>query len=117
EDALSLNPARLSVFSYAHVPWIKPAQRIFEKRNQLPTPEQKLAMFAVLREGLTRAGYVDIGLDHFARPDDELAQARRTQRLHRNFQGYSTRAGASLYAFGISAISQTPDIYRQNHKT
>ncbi len=116
DDVLALNPDRLSVFSYAHVPWIKPAQRIFEDRDQLPGPEAKLAMFAVAHEKLTAAGFVDIGLDHFARPDDALTLAQRAGTLHRNFQGYSTQAGASLYGFGISSISSTPDTYRQNHK-
>jgi len=116
-DVLALNPDRLSVFSYAHVPWIKPAQRIFEDRGQLSTPEEKLAMFAVAHEQLTAAGYIDIGLDHFARPDDELAHAQKAGTLHRNFQGYSTHAGASLYGFGLSSISQTPQVYLQNHKT
>jgi oxygen-independent coproporphyrinogen-3 oxidase len=117
DDVLTLKPDRLSVFSYAHVPWIKPAQKIFDDRQQLPTPEERLAMAATAREMLTAAGYVDIGLDHFARPDDELAVALSAGTLHRNFQGYSTQAGASLYAFGISAISSTPDSYRQNYKT
>ena len=117
DDVLSLNPDRLSVFSYAHVPWIKPAQRIFESREQLPGAEEKLAMFAVAHEKLTAAGYIDIGLDHFARPNDALARAQRAGTLHRNFQGYSTQADASLYSFGVSSISSTPDSYRQNHKT
>ncbi|HEY0944808.1 MAG TPA: oxygen-independent coproporphyrinogen III oxidase [Opitutaceae bacterium] len=116
-DVLELRPNRLSVFSYAHVPWIKPAQRIFDKMNQLPGPEQKLAMFGLMHTRLKAAGYVDIGLDHFARPDDELAHAQRAGSLHRNFQGYSTRAGASLYGFGISSISQTDEVYWQNHKS
>jgi oxygen-independent coproporphyrinogen-3 oxidase len=115
-DVLTLNPDRLSVFSYAHVPWIKPAQRIFDDREQLPTPEEKLAMCEVAHRLLTAAGYVDIGLDHFARPDDELALAQRAGTLHRNFQGYSTNADASLYGFGMSSISSTRDSYRQNHK-
>jgi oxygen-independent coproporphyrinogen-3 oxidase len=117
DDVLGLAPDRLSVFSYAHVPWIKPAQKIFEDREQLPSAEEKLAMFAVAHEKLTAAGFADIGLDHFARPDDSLAIAQRAGTLHRNFQGYSTEAGASLYGFGISSISSTPDTYRQNHKT
>jgi oxygen-independent coproporphyrinogen-3 oxidase len=116
-DVLALQPDRLSVFSYAHVPWIKPAQRIFEQREQLPDAVSKLAMFGVAHEMLTASGYLDIGLDHFARPDDELAIALRDGTLHRNFQGYSTRGGASLYGFGISAISATADTYRQNVKT
>ena len=116
-DVLTLSPDRLSVFSYAHVPWIKPSQKIFVDRAQLVGPEEKLAMFAVSHRLLTAAGYIDIGLDHFAKPDDELAGALREGTLHRNFQGYSTQSGASLYAFGISSISSTPDTYRQNYKT
>ena len=116
-DVLTLNPDRLSVFSYAHVPWIKPAQKIFDDRAQLPDAEAKLAMFAVAHAELTAAGYIDIGLDHFAKPDDELAIAQGEGTLHRNFQGYSTRAGASLYAFGMSSISSTADTYRQNART
>jgi oxygen-independent coproporphyrinogen-3 oxidase len=117
DDVLAISPERLSVFSYAHVPWIKPAQRIFEDRGQLPTPEEKLAMFALAHERLMAAGYIDIGLDHFAKPDDELARAQRAGTLHRNFQGYSTHAGASLYGFGLSSISQTSQVYLQNQKT
>ena len=117
DDVLGLKPDRLSVFSYDHVPWIKPAQKIFDDREQLPTPEQKLSMFALAHAKLTGAGYVDIGLDHFARPDDELSIAQRAGTLQRNFQGYSTRADASLYAFGMSSISSTRNTYRQNHKT
>jgi len=116
DEVLELGPDRLSVFSYAHVPWLKPAQRIFETRGELPPPEEKLAMAGVAHERLTRAGFVDIGLDHFARPDDELALAQRAGTLQRNFQGYSTAAGASLYGFGVSSISSTADSYRQNHK-
>jgi len=117
DDVLGLEPDRLSVFSYAHVPWIKPAQRLFDDRGDLPDAEQKLAMFAVAHEKLTAAGYLDIGLDHFAKPADELAVALHAGTLHRNFQGYSTRGGASLYAFGMSSISSTGDSYRQNFRT
>jgi len=117
DDVLPLAPDRLSVFSYAHVPWIKPAQRIFEKRGQLPEPEEKLAMFGVMRRKLAQAGFVDIGLDHFARPDDPLAVAQRAGTMQRNFQGYSTRGGASLYGLGISSISATADVYWQNPKS
>lgn len=117
DDVLAIGPDRLSVFSYAHVPWLRPSQRIFEDRGQLPSPEEKLAMFALAHERLTSAGYIDIGLDHFARPDDELALAQKAGTLHRNFQGYSTHAGLSLYGFGLSSISQTEHVYLQNHKT
>lgn len=116
DEVLALKPDRLSVFSYAHVPWLKPSQRIFDQRGELPGAEEKLAMFAIAHSKLTAAGFIDIGLDHFARPDDELALAQRNGTLQRNFQGYSTLAGASLYAFGISSISSTADTYRQNFK-
>jgi oxygen-independent coproporphyrinogen-3 oxidase len=116
DEVLTLGPDRLSVFSYAHVPWLKPAQRIFDVRGELPPPEEKLAMAVVAHDKLTRAGYIDIGLDHFARPDDELAVAQRSGTLQRNFQGYSTAAGASLYGFGVSSISSTAESYRQNFK-
>lgn len=114
DEVLALRPDRLSVFSYAHVPWMKPAQRILEREQALPSPELKLRLFALALRKITAAGLVHIGMDHFARPDDELAVAARTDRLHRNFQGYSTRAGASLHAFGMSSISQTERTYFQN---
>jgi oxygen-independent coproporphyrinogen III oxidase len=116
DEVLTLQPDRLAVFSYAHVPWIKPSQRIFEKKANLPTTEEKLRMLAVAVRKLTAAGMVYIGMDHFARAGDELAVAQREGTLQRNFQGYSTHAGASIYAFGMSAISQTEDSYRQNLK-
>lgn len=117
EDVLCLGPDRLSVFGYAHVPWIKPAQRVLANRGPLPDAESRLDMFATAHALLTEVGFVDIGLDHFARPDDSLALAQRAGTLQRNFQGYSTKGGASLYGFGISAISSTVDTYRQNLKT
>jgi oxygen-independent coproporphyrinogen III oxidase len=117
ESVLALEPDRFSVFGYAHVPWIKPAQKIFEDRGQLPTPEERLALWAYAHRRLTSAGYNDIGLDHFARPGDELATAQREGTLHRNFQGYSTRAGASVYAFGMSGISGMGDVYFQNARS
>ena len=116
DEVLTLAPDRLSVFSYAHVPWLKPAQRILEHEVPLPSAEEKLAMFAVAHERLTAAGFLDIGLDHFARPRDALAVAQRAGTLQRNFQGYTTCAQASLYGFGVSAISATVDTYRQNHR-
>ena len=116
DDSLALSPERFSIFSYAHVPWLKPAQRIFDKRKQLPGAAAKLAMFALAHQRLAAAGYTSIGLDHFAKPGDELAVALREGTLQRNFQGYSTKAGASLYAFGMSAISQTHEACWQNTK-
>lgn len=116
DRVLAYEPDRFAVFSYAHVPWVRPAQRILEKHT-LPSPEEKLAMLRMFHEKLTHAGYVFIGMDHFARPGDELVQALERDQLHRNFQGYSTRAGAEVLAFGMSAISQGAGAYRQNEKT
>ena len=113
-EVLALQPDRLAVFSYAHVPWLKPAQRILERDQALPTPEAKIRLLALAIHTLTAAGFVHIGMDHFARADDELTTALRTRKLQRNFQGYSTRAGASIHAFGVSSISQTERSYRQN---
>ncbi|MEO6996346.1 MAG: oxygen-independent coproporphyrinogen III oxidase, partial [Lacunisphaera sp.] len=116
EQVLELDPDRLAVFSYAHVPWMKPAQKILERESVLPSPETKLAMLKLITETLTSRGYVYIGMDHFAKQSDELALAQQARTLQRNFQGYSTRAGAEILALGVSAISQTPRSYRQNHK-
>ena len=113
---LEMQPDRLAVFSYAHVPWIKPAQKILQEKV-LPAPETKLEVLKLVIEKLTANGqYVYIGMDHFARPGDELAVAQRNKQLQRNFQGYSTRAGSDIYAFGMSSISQIPDAYWQNEK-
>ncbi|MBC8008486.1 MAG: oxygen-independent coproporphyrinogen III oxidase [Burkholderiales bacterium] len=114
DEVLTLRPDRLSVFSYAHVPWMKPAQKILERDQSLPSPELKLRLFTLALRTLTAAGLVHLGMDHFARPEDELAVAARAGRMHRNFQGYSTHAGASLHAFGLSSISQTERGYHQN---
>jgi len=113
---LGMAPDRLAVFSYAHVPWIKPAQKILQAKI-LPAAEVKLQILKLIIERLTADDrYVYIGMDHFARPDDELAVAQRNKRLQRNFQGYSTRGGSDIYAFGMSSISQIPDAYWQNEK-
>lgn len=115
DEVLSYDPDRFAIFSYAHVPWVAPAQRILE-RNSLPGPEEKLSMFELVIERLTAAGYRYIGMDHFAKHDDELSKAQAEGSLHRNFQGYSTRAGSEIAAFGMSAISQTRNTFRQNEK-
>jgi oxygen-independent coproporphyrinogen-3 oxidase len=114
---LEMKPDRLAVFSYAHVPWIKPAQKILEQQQHLPAAETKLQVLKLVIEKLTaNERYVYIGMDHFARPGDELAVAQRNKQLQRNFQGYSTRAGSDIYAFGMSSISQIPEAYWQNEK-
>jgi oxygen-independent coproporphyrinogen-3 oxidase len=115
DKIIDISPDRLAVFNFAYVPWLKPHQRVI-KRETLPSPEVKLQILKMTIEKLTSAGYVYIGMDHFARPDDELAIAQREKTLYRNFQGYSTRAGADLYAFGMSSISQFQNIYAQNFK-
>ena len=115
DEILALSPDRFAVFSYAHVPWMKPAQKIVQARV-LPTPEVKFELLKLTIEKLADAGYVYIGMDHFARATDELATAQQAGPLQRNFQGYSTRGGADIYAFGMSAISQAEDTYWQNLK-
>ncbi|MBJ7259403.1 MAG: oxygen-independent coproporphyrinogen III oxidase [Chthoniobacterales bacterium] len=113
---LEYAPDRFAVFSYAHVPWMVPAQKILE-RSPLPDPGDKLAMLKLVIETLTAAGYVFIGMDHFALPDDELVRALEAKTLQRNFQGYSTRGGVEIRGFGVSAVSQTARTYRQNRKS
>lgn len=115
DDALRLRPDRFAVFNYAHVPWMKPAQKIL-KAESLPSPEVKLQLLKLTIEKLTSEGYVYIGMDHFARAEDELAVAQRQKTLQRNFQGYSTRGGTDIYAFGMSSISEADGVYWQNHK-
>jgi oxygen-independent coproporphyrinogen-3 oxidase len=112
---LELDPDRLALFSYAHVPWIKPAQRIFRPES-LPDAETKFAILKLSVETLTAHGYAYIGMDHFAKRGDELDNAQKNGRLQRNFQGYSTRAGADIHGLGVSSISQTPELYWQNEK-
>jgi oxygen-independent coproporphyrinogen-3 oxidase len=115
DEVLALEPDRMAIFSYAHVPWIKPAQKLLEKAG-LPTAETKFQLLKLSVEKLTAAGYACIGMDHFARTDNELAAAQRNGTLQRNFQGYSTRAGADVYGVGNSSMSQTADAYWQNEK-
>lgn len=116
ESILEQQPDRVALFGYAHVPWISPSQKIFDRRGNLPDGETRLALLEQACGQLAAAGYVYIGMDHFALPTDPLAMARKERTLQRNFQGYSTRAGVDICAFGMSAISQTPASYRQNVK-
>jgi oxygen-independent coproporphyrinogen-3 oxidase len=112
---LALEPDRLAVYSFARVPWIKPAQRRF-RDDQIPVGADKRALYEIVRAQLVEAGYVEIGLDHFARPSDALARAAETGTLHRNFMGYADVATSVLLGLGVSAISETPDCYHQNEK-
>ncbi len=113
---LRLNPGRIALYNYAHLPTVfKPQRRIREA--DLPSAATRLDLLTLAIRTLTRAGYQYIGMDHFARPDDDLAQAQRIGHLHRNFQGYSTRAECDLVAIGISAIGAVGPSYVQNVKT
>lgn len=115
DEIIRLDPDRLAVYSYAHVPWMKPAQKLLDG-DQLPGPIQKFRLLEQVTQKLTHNGYRAIGMDHFAKPDDELSIAQDQDNLHRNFQGYSTWANVDLYAFGMSGISQVGDVYLQNLK-
>jgi len=112
---IDIGPDRLAVFNYAHVPSLKRHQRLIPA-DALPPPAEKLRILKLTIERLTDAGYVYIGMDHFAKPDDELCRAQRAKSLHRNFQGYTTKAGCDLCAFGTTAISMVGDCYAQNVK-
>lgn len=116
DKIIDISPDRIALFNYAHVPWMKKHMALI-KPEDLPTPEEKLQILKMSVAKLTDAGYVFIGMDHFAKPDNELTKAFNEKKLYRNFQGYSTNAGADLYAFGITSISQFGRIYAQNLKT
>jgi len=113
ELAASLKPARLAVFGYAHVPWLKPHQRLIDEAT-LPGAGERMAQMHAAAATLEECGYVPIGLDHFASPDDDLWGAARTGRLHRNFQGYTTDPADALIGLGASSIGRLPQGYVQN---
>lgn len=115
QRVLDLDPDRLSVFNYAHLPSRFAAQRKI-KDEDLASPQQKLDMLHQTIETLTGAGYQYIGMDHFAKPDDELSILQNEGRLHRNFQGYTTQEECDLLGLGVSSISQIGDCYAQNQK-
>jgi len=112
---VGLRPGRVAVYSYAHVPWIRPQQKKIHE-SDLPTPETKLGLFAAAIQVFTGAGYRRIGMDHFALPEDELARARDRGALTRNFMGYTVRQGADLVAFGVSGIGEVGGAFVQNVK-
>ena len=116
DKIIDISPNRIAVFNYAHVPWLKKHQRVITN-DMLPSPENKLSTLKMTIEKLHDAGYWYIGMDHFAKPDDELSISQRNKTLYRNFQGYSTKAGCDVYAFGMSAISQFDSMYAQNYKS
>jgi oxygen-independent coproporphyrinogen-3 oxidase len=110
---LTLRPERLALFGYAHVPWMKAHQRLIDE-SALPGPAERLAQSEAAAERLTGAGYVQIGLDHFALPEESLARAAVSGTLHRNFQGYTTDDAEVLLGFGASSISTLPQGFVQN---
>ncbi|MBN9324826.1 MAG: oxygen-independent coproporphyrinogen III oxidase, partial [Delftia acidovorans] len=112
---IALRPDRIAAYSYAHLPERVRAQRLI-RREDMPPPERKLELLELTIRRLTAAGYVYIGMDHFALPDDELSVARSNGTLQRNFQGYSTHADCDLIALGVSSISKVGDTYGQNVK-
>ena len=113
---IDISPDRIALFNYAHVPWMKKHMSII-KEEDLPAPEEKLEILKMSVEKLTSAGYEFIGMDHFAKPEDDLSKAFYEKRLYRNFQGYSTNAGTDLYALGITSISQFGKVSAQNYKS
>ncbi len=115
DTVLSMHPDRLAVFNYAHLPNMIKHQNLI-KEEWLPSGDQKLELLKLSIEKLNDAGYVYIGMDHFAKPEDELTVAMQNGTLYRNFQGYSTHAGINLFAIGITSIGMLSDIYVQNHK-
>ncbi len=115
DEVLTLSPDRLAVYGYAHVPWLHPAQKLLE-RHALPDASNRLDMLSTLINTLEHKGYVHIGMDHFAKPEDSLSRALEDGTLQRNFQGYSTQKGVDIHGIGPSAISATPYFYAQNHK-
>lgn len=115
DKILAAEPDRISVFNYAHMPARFKTQRQIND-SDLPTPDVKLAILQLVGLRLTEAGYVYIGMDHFARPDDELAIAQREGKLYRNFQGYSTHSDCDLIGLGITSIGRVGDAYIQNVK-
>lgn len=117
EKVIELSPDRIVTFSYAHVPWFNELQKNLE-HHKMPTPEEKLTMLVMAFNMLTENGYEAIGMDHFAKPTDELAIAKKDKTLHRNFQGYCTReTTGQVYAFGASSITQLWSTYAQNIKS
>jgi oxygen-independent coproporphyrinogen III oxidase len=115
DKVIELRPDRIALYSFALVPWIKPAQRSYTDED-IPKAGEKRALYEMAREKLEGAGYVEIGMDHFALPHDGMAKAQRQGTLHRNFQGYTETRTSVLLGLGVSAISETPTCFHQNEK-
>ncbi len=115
EKVLTLDPDRLAVFNYAHVPWLMKTMRKFDETT-FASPAVKLAILRDSIDYFTTHGYNMVGMDHFAKPEDELFKAIKKGELHRNFQGYTTKGGADLIGIGVTSIGDGLDYYAQNHK-
>jgi oxygen-independent coproporphyrinogen-3 oxidase len=115
DQTVQLRPDRIALYSFALVPWIKPAQRLF-KDEDLPSPSEKRLLYEIAREKLLTAGYIEVGMDHFALPTDGLALALKEKTLHRNFMGYTDVRTDVLLGMGVSAISESPQSFHQNEK-
>ena len=115
EKMLSLSPDRFAVFNYAHVPWLMKTMRKFDE-STFPSPHEKLEMLKQTIDFFTQNGYKMVGMDHFAKPEDELFKAIEKGELHRNFQGYTTKGGADLIGIGVTSIGNGVDYYAQNFK-
>lgn len=116
KKTIKLDPDRIAVFNFAYIPWIKPVQKNIPQ-SALPQAQEKLDIWQMTIEELTNSRYIFIGMDHFAKPEDELAIAQQNRVLKRNFQGYTTQPEAELFGFGATSISMLEDIYAQNHKS
>ncbi|MEO7400669.1 MAG: oxygen-independent coproporphyrinogen III oxidase, partial [Polaromonas sp.] len=116
DSLIRVAPDRIALYNYAHLPGRFKAQRLIAD-SDLPSAEERLQIFLMSMQRLLAAGYVYIGLDHFSKPDDELNKARLNKSLHRNFQGYTTRAECDLIGFGVSAISKVGNSYSQSVRT
>ncbi len=116
DEIIEADPDRISVFNYAHLPELFKVQRQIDE-SRLPSAAEKLDILKMVIEKLTNAGYVYIGMDHFAKPEDELAIAQKEGTLYRNFQGYSTHADCDMVSMGITSIGQVSNSYSQNVKT
>lgn len=115
QEVIGLKPDRIAFYSYAHVPWKQKAQRLFDEHD-LPAPELKMQLYLLGKTMLTNAGYTDIGMDHFALPQDDLYIQWAQKKLHRNFMGYTTTNTNILWGLGVSAISDAGSAYAQNYK-
>jgi oxygen-independent coproporphyrinogen-3 oxidase len=116
EQVITLSPDRIAFYSYAHVPWKEKSQRAYSEAD-LPQDGEKLALYELGQSMLLKAGYLDVGMDHFAKPEDDLYLAKEENRLHRNFMGYTTNATKLLVGLGVSAIGDAYHGYMQNVKT